>query len=136
MSLRIQNFITLLCLSGMILIHTGCYPLIIGAAAGAGGMAYAKGNIKTNFDKPLEKTHKAVVEGLKDSGVFITEDSLGVAESRVVGEFEDGEDVVVHLKPLTKNTTKVFLRVGLIGNEDRSMALMDAIKKNANKLFF
>jgi hypothetical protein len=105
----------------------GCVPLIIGAAAGVGGVAYVNGSLVRNVDEPVEKVHKAALAGLKKLGLFVTSDELDKHSSTIRAQYEDAKKVRVSIEALTEYVTQVSIRVGTFGNQDESYAILDAI---------
>ena len=53
MAKTLKNFGLMMSLGFLILMTSGCVALLVGAAAGAGGVAYVKGSLEKNFDKPV-----------------------------------------------------------------------------------
>jgi len=105
----------------------GCVPLIIGAAAGVGGVAYVNGSLVRNVDEPVEKVHKAALAGLKKLGLFVTSDELDKHSSTIRAQYEDAKKVRVSIEALTEYVTQVSIRVGTFGNQDESYVILDAI---------
>ena len=63
---------------------SGCVPLVIGAAAGAGGMAFMKGKLEKNFDLKVDQLHQTTLETLKELNLFVKTDELNVHSARVI----------------------------------------------------
>lgn len=107
----------------------GCVPLMIGAAAGAGGITYAKGALVRNVNKPVSKVHKASLSALKSLELFITDDELNRHSAYVKAEYATGKKVKISIEALTERATKITIRVGIIGNQAKSQAIFNAIHK-------
>lgn len=108
----------------------GCVPLVVGAAAGAGGVAYAKGVLEKGFDKSVEALHRASVKGIKDLKLFIISDEAHRHTSKVVFEFDDGQKGEVTIKAMTEQSAKMKIRVGIFGDEVKSQMVLNAIQKH------
>ncbi len=107
----------------------GCVPLVVGAAAGAGGISFVKGKMVKNFDHSLTSVHKASTKALKDLGVLIRDDDVTKHEAEIKAEFDDTKKVTITIEALTERASKITVRVGVFGDEDRSRMIMDAISK-------
>jgi hypothetical protein len=128
-----MNFAKNFCLHALLILlifgHTRCVPLLVGAAAGAGGMSYAKGALSKNFEANVEKTHKATLKALKGLKLFIKSEELNKHDAMVKAEFEDGEEAKVFIDAVTEHVSKVTIRVGFMGDRDASQVILNAIQK-------
>ncbi len=116
-----------LTLSVVLLSTQGCAALLIGAVAGAGTVTYLQGELKQNVDAPLQKAHKAAVKALADNKIFIFNDVLTSKDASLNGEYADGTKVRVSITSLTPNASSIHIRVGKVGDEEKSIAIMDKI---------
>lgn len=107
----------------------GCVPLIIGAAAGAGGLGYIKGALIENIDEPVNKINKATVAALGEFGVFVIVDELNKHSSYIRAEYKDGRNIQVNIDALTEYVSKITIRIGVFGDQDESMMILKAIEK-------
>lgn len=119
---------SLICVILLITI-TGCVPLLIGAAAGAGSMTYVKGALIKNVDKPVAKVHKASLSAIEGLDLFITSDELNKHSAIIKAEYEDGKKVKVFIDALTERSSKITIRIGTFGDDDRSQVILTAIQK-------
>ena len=111
---------------------SGCFLVAVGAAgaAGAGTVAYVRGELDATLDSPYE----AVVGAANDS--------LGQLQFAKVSESKDAftadllartaEDTKIELKIVRKadRLTSVAIRIGVFGDEAKSRAILDQIKTN------
>ncbi len=113
------------------LLSAGCTVLAIGAgaAAGAGTVAYLKGELKTNVDASLDKTFRAAEDAVKEMAWSITERTEGVARCKVLAKGAGDKRVEVNLRKLTPKATEIGIRVGVFGDEALSRKLLEAIQK-------
>ena len=109
--------------------NTACIPLLIGAAAGAGGVSYAKGALSKNLEADVEETYKAALKALKGLKMFIKSEELNKHDAVVKAEFEDGEEVKVFIDAVTEHVSKITIRVGFMGDQDASQVILNAIQK-------
>ncbi len=108
---------------------TGCFALFVGAAA-ASGVVWIKGRLQQNVDAPLDRVHSATVAGLKRLSLPVISDKKDKARAKVESEYSDGKHVWVQLDYLTKNATRITIRVGTLGDEPRSREILDNIMRN------
>jgi hypothetical protein len=103
----------------------GCVLLAIGtgAAAGAGAVAYLKGELQTTYATPLDQTYQATQDALGDLDYRI----LSTQKDRTEGEIEakrvGGDSVKVKLSVPGEGTTLVKIRVGIFGDEAASRTI-------------
>ena len=113
-----------------VLATSGCFILALGAAVGAGGIAYVKGALTQKLDCTIEKVHKAVLKAARDTELFIISDTVNVHNAVLKGEFsEDHEKVMIEIESLTERASQITIRVGVFGDEARSRMILSAITK-------
>ena len=106
----------------------GCV-LLAGAAVGAGAAAYHMGKLEQNVDYKVETVHDAALKGLKKLDMYVVSDNAVASGSKIEAETADGKKVKITIEPLTDRASKISVRVGLVGDEDRSYMIFNAIKK-------
>ena len=116
-------------LTFFILSSAGCVPLLVGAAAGVGGVTYVKGALEKNFDHSVKEVHRATLKGLKDLKMFVREEKNDVHSTFIKAEFDDGKRVKIHINALTERSSKITIRIGVFGDETKSQILLNAIQK-------
>jgi len=107
----------------------GCVPLFIGAAAGAGGVSYVRGALVRNIDERVKPMHKAVLAALKDLNYFVSADELNKHSAYIKAEYKDGKKIRIHIDALSEYVSKITIRVGSFGNQEKSLLIMNAIEK-------
>jgi len=108
---------------------SGCLLLAVGAGA-AGSMAYAKGKLVESVKADPPKVVDATEQAFDSLGfILISKESTGM-DGKVTGR--TGEDTSVTVSVATKGSgiSEVSIRFGVLGDEVKSRALMDAIKNN------
>ena len=117
-------------LLGTVLTTSGCFALLIGAAAGAGGVAYVKGGLEQNFDKTVDQLHRASVAGLRDIKCVVRNDEIRKHLAKIEFEFDDGQKGSVNIKALTERSAQLKIRIGVLGDETKSHIVLNAILKH------
>lgn len=108
---------------------SGCVALVAGAAGGTTGAAYVMGKLQDEINHPVPAVHQATVAALKALDLPLSENRADQMTARVESEFSDGKHVTIDLESFANARTQVTIRVGLIGDEARSLRILDAIKK-------
>lgn len=108
---------------------TGCLAVAAGAA-GAGTVAYIRGELNTSMSASLDAVDRATnraAEQLRFAKINQSSDAL----ARVI-TLRTAEDkkIEVRLTRTTDTLTQVRIRVGVFGDEQISRALLDKIKDN------
>ena len=108
---------------------TGCIPLIIGAAAGAGGVAYVQGILHKNLDIPIDKLQRISLDALKRLKMTVKEQKVEGAQSFIKAEDVDHAKIKITINKLTENSSQLNIHVGLWGNQTKSQMILNAIEK-------
>jgi hypothetical protein len=108
---------------------SGC-ALLVGAAAGAGGFAYVKGDLQKNFDYPLDRLHKASARALRDIKAVVISDETDKHSSKIKFTLEGDKGGEINIKSLTEKASKLSIRIGIFGDETESQMVLNAITKN------
>ncbi len=108
----------------------GCTAMIFGggAVAGAGMVAYAKGEIRVTEDVNLSRAWSATQSAVDDLALTVVEresDNLG---ARLVALDRDSKRVSVRLEKLPQYT-EIRIRVGIFGDEKLSRSLLEGIRQ-------
>ncbi|OGX30365.1 MAG: hypothetical protein A2705_04755 [Omnitrophica WOR_2 bacterium RIFCSPHIGHO2_01_FULL_52_10] len=114
----------------ILLTAQGCVPLLIGAAAGAGGVAWAKGSLEQNFDKTVDQLHRASLAGLRDIKCAVRNDQIRKHLAKIDFEFDDGQKGSINIKALTERSAKLKIRIGVLGDETKSHIVLNAILRH------
>lgn len=126
---RFQTVLLLAVLSVSVVSFSGCFALLLGAAAGAGATAWANGDLEANLDVNVERAHSAAVKGLKRLELPVTTDLKDKHNAKVRSKYSDGKDVTVDIQAVTERTCRIKIRVGVFGDQARSEAIMTSIKR-------
>ncbi len=109
------------------LYSAGCIALAVGAAAGAGVAIWAKGSLEQQFNRPLDPVYRATKTALKKMDLPIHKDKKDDLTANIESEFADGKKVWIEIKFIAKNSTKISVRVGALGDEIRSREILEKI---------
>ena len=126
-----QKLILLLLIAASPLILTGCLAAaaVGGAAvAGAGTVAYIKGELKATEEATMEQAWKAT-EGAVEELQFLV---INKIHDAVSGELEaktaDNKTIKITLKRIGNNLTEITIRVGTFGDRTLSRYILSKIE--------
>jgi hypothetical protein len=104
--------------------------LILGgaaAAAGAGTYAYIKGDLKRNYEAPMDKAWAATVSAVEEMKLTIESKQHDAFSGIIKGKMADGKSFAINLKRLSESSTEIGIRIGTFGDRQRSQAIHDTI---------
>ncbi len=127
---KLKNTAALICFLSLVMTTNGCVALLFGAAAGAGGYAWAKGVLEKEFDRPVEEVHAAVLKALKKLEITVKDEDKDRLSAVTKGKFADGKNLTVHIEAVTEKKSKLKIRVGVFGDRDRSEQILNLVKKS------
>lgn len=108
---------------------SGCVALLVGAAAGAGGVAYVQGGLEKNVDHSVAQAYKASLAALKSLDMFVTSKEQDPHSAKIKAEASDGKSVTIDIESLTERSSKIKIRVGIMGDQERSQIILNAIQR-------
>ncbi len=97
------------------------------AAAGAGTYYYIKGDLKRNYEAPMDKTFQAAVQSVEDLELTIDSKKSDAFNGVITGKMVSGKNFTINVKRLEDNLTEVGVRIGTFGDRQRSEAFHDRI---------
>ena len=108
----------------------GCELLLIGGAAGAGAGAatYVTGKQVKTVDYPVPETQKAAAAALEELGLPIIQNRGDLVSAHLESEFADDKEVWIDIEATGDNNSEVSVRVGWLGDENRTNRIMDLIE--------
>ena len=106
---------------------------VIGAAAAAVGTSayfYVKGDLKRNYEAPIDKTWQAAVKSVEDLGLSTESKQNDAFNGVIKGKMADGKSFTINVKRLGDNLTEVGVRIGTFGDRERAEVIHDKILSN------
>ena len=111
------------------LIHLqGCAVALVGA--GAGSVAYLKGNLEAVLEEDVSQAYQAALKALDELEISATKKQKDALAAVIVGRTVADKKITIKLKAAENNLTKLSVRVGVFGNQAQSRRIYDEIKKN------
>lgn len=100
-----------------------------GVGGSATGAPYAMGKLESDLKQPLPAVRLAAIEGLKSLDLPVLYDKEDQLAARLEAEFSDEKHVWIDLKSLGEAETRITIRVGVFGDEERSRKILEAIQR-------
>ena len=119
---------------GTILFVAGCAGVVLvgGTAATA---VYLNGELSYAVSAPMEEVWKASEAVMADKEMKATEKSIDNPDrNRVIkGKTRDKKDFQISLEGKDKDVTVIKVRVGYLGDQDKSLEIIEAIEQKIKK---
>lgn len=103
---------------------------VVGAGAGAGTVAYVKGELKTKLNHSTNQTYQATLKALNELNLPIFDRQVDAIAATVISQFADEKNITIKIKAVTDTTCEIGIRVGDFGDQTRSQKILDTIKKH------
>ena len=128
---RITRGIASLAVGLALLLQCGCAAFLIGggAVAGAGGYAYASGELKSTQGAPLDKVWGATQVAMKDLGYTPSTEAKDAFKGQLIARTAENKKISLHFKRLSDNSTEIRIRVGVFGDEGLSRLILEKTEK-------
>ncbi len=127
--MKFKAWILALTATGLLITQTGCAVLLVGAAvgAGAGVVAYTKGDLETLEAVSYEAAWTAVEDTVKEMGFTVTKRDKKPQEGKVIAKSHYGE-VTFTIESRGEKITQINIRVGTFGDEAASRNIFEKLK--------
>ena len=79
---------------------------------------------------PIADVHEAALAGLKDLDIRPITNRADKVSALIDGLFADNMDFEIRLEAVAEKSTRVTIKCGMFGNEDRARLLFDALTKH------
>lgn len=109
-------------------LSSGC--LAVAAGAGAGAVAYVRGDLTATLDAGVEQTNSAVsraIDQLQFAKVSERKDAL---QGEFIARNAADKKIKIEVERKGERLTEVTIRIGVFGDENLSLAILDRIKAN------
>jgi hypothetical protein len=117
---------------GLPLVVSGCAVVFLvgGAVAGAGAVMWTRGWLQETSLEPVGRVHRAARAALTDFKVTLEDDRVDPTTGFLAGYLPDDRRVEVKTKVVAEKSTRLSIRVGLWGDQDASLRILERIKKH------
>ena len=110
----------------------GCTSLVLfgaGTGMGVGGYKYVKGSFTVIFQAPYMKTWDATLKALERMNFKIETHEHDLTAGMIEAKGAEDRWLRITLQYKSSQETEVVIRVGLLGDEEASMAIKEEIRK-------
>jgi hypothetical protein len=114
-------------LLGFTVVHTGCVAVAAAGAAGA-GVAWIRGSLETNLDRDLDRVYQATQKAVRGLEFAVVSERKSAVDSEVIARTALDKKVEIRLKQVGSGATHISIRIGIFGDEDLSLTILDRIK--------
>ncbi|MCI4624781.1 MAG: DUF3568 domain-containing protein [Candidatus Magnetoovum sp. WYHC-5] len=115
-----------ICLTIILLI--GCVRNV--KTAGEGTYSFVDGTLRYNIEASVAQTYNAALKALKQLELPVFEKNSDALVAYVKSTFVDGKDIKINIQYLTKEITVLSIHIGIFGDENRSMRVLEQIELN------
>ncbi|MBU6391432.1 MAG: DUF3568 family protein [Planctomycetota bacterium] len=129
-----KNSLSIMLLGILLFLSCGCAGLLVGGGAGAGTVAYIKGELKSTEEASIDRTWEAAQEAVKDLEFVITsKEKENTSSAKLIARDARDKKIEIELKKVSEHLTKVTIRVGVFGDESLSRLILERLKKSLGK---
>lgn len=106
---------------------SGCVVVAAGAV-GAGAVAYVRGELNSSLEADLTSSYQAAQRALAKLEFARIEERQSGVDARLIHRTALDKRVEIKLQKTTDRLTKVQIRVGIVGDQELSMTLLEKIR--------
>lgn len=116
-------------LTSILFLQSGCF-IVAAGAAGAGAVAYVRGELQVSLPNDYENVVRATNRAIEQLQFVKISERKDALSDKVEARTAQDKKIVIELTKVADKLTKVEIRVGLVGNEQVSQTILDKIKAN------
>lgn len=126
----LRRLAALFCILSTGSLACGCVALAVGgAAAGAGGVAYAKGNKKRTYDHSIDTVSQAAMNALAELELNVAHANHDQLKGRIDAYTATGDHIKIKLENLG-HATELDVRINTFGDSSMSQMILSKIDQN------
>lgn len=116
-------------LAGALFCMSGCAALVAGGAAAGGTYAYMSGWLERTYQAPLDEAYQASLGAAQELGMEVVEREQELGKASIQAERND-TTYWIELNSTDGDMTEIRVRAGLLGDEEASQRVHEAIQAN------
>lgn len=125
---RLASLLALVLALSSLAFTSGC--IAVAAGAGAGAVAYIRGDLSATLDSSFDRVYKASQHAVQQLEFARVSDNKDALLGKIVVRNAADKKIEIKVERVGDNLSKVSIRVGTFGDETLSMAILDKIKAN------
>jgi len=128
--MKAKELVWVLALAGVCTLGAGCAAVLVGGgvAAGAGTVAYLRGELRAVESAPLDRVWEASQAAMKDLQFAVTTKQKDALSARLIARTALDKQVTINLAKQGDKVTEIRIRVGFWGDESLSRLVLEKIK--------
>ncbi|MBN2316545.1 MAG: DUF3568 family protein [Sedimentisphaerales bacterium] len=111
-------------------ILVGCTPSLVGENAAVFSMR----RLHARINSDMATVNEASVVALEKLEIKVVDKKKDVFGAKIVGKTSDEKTITIKIKPAENNSSKLIICVGTFGNEMRSRAIYEQIRKELGQV--
>ena len=108
---------------------SGCVAVMAGAA-GAGAVAYVRGGLEADLDAPYDKAVGASAQAIQQLQFVSVSERKDALDAVLLARTAEDRKIEIKISRRGPELSRVCIRVGVFGNEAKSLAILERIKAN------
>lgn len=105
----------------------GCALLLAGAVGGAGTATWLGGKLSQQVDVSKDRAVVASKKAMKSLKLAITKETTKEDVVQLIGEYSDGRQVWIDVRPISSTTSTIDIRVGATGDKGAAEKILNKI---------
>ena len=111
---------------GLLPLFTGCTTTTPGPG-GVGVVAYGRGELSADVTHDLDTVFAAAQRALTQLEIIKIDDKKTRVDAQILSRTATDKKIVINLNRVTDTLTKVYIKVGIVGDETLSRLILDRI---------
>jgi hypothetical protein len=108
---------------------SGC-AVVVAGGAGAGTVAYLRGDLRATMDASMDQAAKAVTAGIAKLRLNMISEESDATGGKFIARTAKDEKISITLTRESATLTRISVRVGLFGDEALSRHIYEAISQS------
>jgi len=111
---------------------SGCFLVAVGAAgaAGAGTVAYVRGELDATLGNPYDDVVNAVNNAIGQLQFAKVRETKDAFSSKIIARTAEDKKIDILIKKEADAITQLSIRIGFFGDEEKSRAILDKVKSD------
>ncbi len=114
----------------LLAIGSGCVPTTIGSGeeSGVGAFSYITRDVQATYNVKMDLAWPATLRAMEQLSLTVESENMDALGGALAVKRADGTDVKIRLKSIGGYSTKISVRVGVMGSKNKSVLIHDAIR--------
>lgn len=125
-----KDLLSIMLIGLVFLSNCGCVAaLLVGGGAGAGTVAYLKGELKSTEEASIDRTWEAAQKAMEDLEFVVTSKEKDAFSAKLIAYRVNDKKIEINFQKASEKTTEVRIRAGVFGDESLSLMILERIRK-------